>query len=183
MKGAILAGGAGSRLGRVSKATVELEGRPLALHVAETLAEVCEGVGIVCKPDTELPDLPGVERWNEPAEPRHPLTGIVHALERAGGPVLVCAVDMPWVTADACRSLIEAAPGGLAAIAVENGTPCPVFGVYAPAALEALRSSRDDAPLHETVAALDPVRVALPPAVLRSINSAADLDQRRRTST
>jgi len=175
VNGAILAGGAGTRVGGVSKAMLELDGRPLAVHVGEVLAEVCEPVAIVCKPDTELPPIEGVERWDEPVEPRHPLTGIVHALERAEGPVLVCAVDMPWVTADACRSLLDAAPGGSAAVAVGEGEMCPVFGVYAPEALDILRSAPPDAPLRATVEALDPARVALPPGLLRSVNEPDDL--------
>src|SRR5687768_7121392 len=154
---------------------LELDGRPLAVHVGEVLAEVCTPVAIVCKPDTELPPIKGVERWDEPAEPLHPLTGIIHALERAEGPVLVCAVDMPWVTADACRSLLDAAPGGSAAVAAAEGELCPVFGVYAPDALASLRKARADAPLRETVAKLDPVRVALPPPLLRSVNEQRDL--------
>lgn len=177
VNGAILAGGAGNRLGGVSKAMVELDGRPLAAHVAEVLGDVCDRIAIVCKPDTELPDLPSVERWDEPAEPRHPLTGIVHALEQADGPVVVCAVDMPWVTADACRSLLDAAPGAPAAVAVGEGEMCPVFGVYAKEALATLRAARADAPLRETVEVLDPARVALPPALLRSVNSATDLER------
>src|SRR5687768_11611716 len=100
---------------------LELDGRPLAEHVHAALSAVCERVTVVCKKDTELPPLNGAERWDEPDEPRHPLTGIVHALEQAGEPVLVCAVDMPWVTGDACRSLAEAAPGGVAAVAVGKG--------------------------------------------------------------
>lgn len=176
MTGAVLAGGAGTRMGGASKATLELDGRPLAAHVAQALAEVCERVAVVCKADTALPDLPGVERWEEPVEPRHPLTGIMHALEEADGPVLVCAVDMPWVTADACRSLLQAAPGGCAAVAMGAGEMCPVFGVYAPDALAVLANAAPDAPLRDTVAALDPVRVALPAAVLRSVNAPEDLD-------
>jgi molybdenum cofactor guanylyltransferase len=175
VNGAILAGGAGSRLGGVSKAMLELDGRPLAVHVAEVLVEVCEPVAMVCKPDTELPKIAGVRRWDEPAESRHPLTGIVHALERAGAPVLVCAVDMPWVTADACRSLLDAARGGPAAVAVGEGEMCPVFGVYAPEALETFQTAPPDAPLRETVGALNPVRVALPPPILRSVNEPGDL--------
>ncbi len=175
MKGAILAGGAGTRLGGVSKAMLELEARPLAVHVAETLGTVCEAVAVCCKPETELPEIAGVDRWDEPAEPRHPLTGIVHALERAGGPVLVCAVDMPWITTDACRSLFDAAPGALAAVAIGEGEMCPVFAVYAPDALDLLKAAPADAPLRETVEALDPARVALPPALLRSVNEPADL--------
>jgi len=175
VNGAILAGGAGTRLGGVSKALIELDGRPLAAHVADVLAQTCERVAFVCKPDTELPDLEGVERWDEPVEPRHPLTGIVHALEHGDGPVLVCAVDMPWVTPDACRSLLDAAPGAVAAVAVGKGEMCPVFAVYAPDALETLKAAPPDAPLRETVATLDPARVALAPALLHSVNEPADL--------
>ncbi len=154
---------------------LELDGRPLAVRVAEVLAEVCQGVAFVCKPETQLPDVAGVVRWDEPAEPRHPVTGIVHALERADGPVLVCAVDMPWITPDACRSLLAVGPGATAAVAVGEGEMCPVFGVYAPSALATLRAAHPDAALRETIEALDPARVALPPAVLRSVNEPADL--------
>ena len=175
MIGAILAGGAGKRMGGVSKAMLELDGRPLVAHVADALGEVCESVAIVAKPDTDLPKSLGVERWDEPPEPRHPLTGIVHALERADDAVLVCAVDMPWVTADACRSLLDSAPGAVAAVAVGAGEVCPVFGVYAPESLDVLRAAKPDAPLRQTVDALDPIRVALPPGLIRSVNEPGDL--------
>ena len=176
--GAVLAGGAGRRLGRGSKAAVPLAGRPLVSYPLAALAPLCERVAIVCKPGTPLPELPGVERWDEPERLRHPRVGIVHALERAGGPVLVCAGDMPFVTPDACRTLLSAAgtaAGALAVVAVADGTLQPVLAVYAPAALEVLRAAPEDAGLTATVEALDPVRVALPPALVRSVNTAQDL--------
>lgn len=176
MIGALLAGGAGRRMDG-AKPTAELGGRPLAAWPADALAEVCDRVVVVCKRDTRLPELEGVERWDEPDEPRHPLTGIVHALERAGGPVLVCAADMPFVTADACRSLITAAGAGMspAAVAVSDSRLQPVLAVYAPAAIEALLAAPPDAALTATVEVLDPVRVALPPHVVRSVNTPEEL--------
>jgi hypothetical protein len=51
----------------------------------------------------------------------------------------------------------------------------PTFGLYAPAALELLNGAPGDAPLTRTVEALDPVRVALPPAIVRSVNTPEDL--------
>src|SRR4051794_41515179 len=120
--GAVLAGGAGSRMGG-AKPSAMLAGRPLASYAVAVLAEVCGSVVLVCKPDTELPSIDGAERWEEPAEPRHPLTGIAYALERAGGPVLVCAADMPFVTPAACQSLIEAAGGAGAVDAAVAGAP------------------------------------------------------------
>jgi molybdenum cofactor guanylyltransferase len=133
-------------------------------------------VAVVCKADTELPPLPGVERWDEPDEPRHPLTGIVHALETAGAPVLICAADMPFVTADACRSLLQVAgQGGDAVVATADGVLQPTFALYAASVLDALRAAPANAPLTATVEALDPVRVALPAALVRSVNTPEEL--------
>src|SRR5215218_658412 len=173
--GALLAGGSGSRLGSGSKAATLVAGRPLASYPALALGAVCERVAIVCKRDTELPELPGTERWDEPDEPRHPLTGIVHALATAGGPVLVCAADMPFVTADACRTLLQAAGASPAVVATADGVLQPTLGLYAPAALDVLEAAAADAPLTRTVESLDPVRVALPPALVRSVNTPEDL--------
>ena len=174
MIGAVLAGGRGRRLGG-GKPGAELLGRPLASYPAAALASACERVAVVCKPSTELPRLPRIERWDEPAEPQHPLTGIVHALDTAGGPVLVCAADMPFVTADACRTLLQAAGTRPAVLASAEGVLQPTFGLYAPAALDPLRQAPEGAPLTRTVEALDPVRVALPPAIVRSVNTPDDL--------
>jgi len=138
------------------------------------LADVCDAVALVCKADTELPEVDGAARWDEPAEPRHPLTGIVHALETAGGPVLVCAADMPFVTVDACLSMIEAA-GNAGAVAVAGGVLQPTFGLYGPASLDTLREAPEDAPLTETVTKLGLNRVALPPRLLRSVNTPEEL--------
>lgn len=174
MIGAVLAGGAGSRLGQ-SKATASLAGRPLIAYPLAALAGVCERVVVVCKPASDLPELDGIERWDEPLTPRHPLTGIVHALETASAPVLVCAVDMPFVTADACRSLVQASGNAPAVVATATGVLQPVFALYAPAALETLREAPADAALAATVELLDPTRVALPPAMVAGINTRDDL--------
>jgi len=175
--GAVLAGGQGRRLGRGSKAAVEAGGRALVTYPLESVRAVCSRVAVVCKPASELPELDGVERWDEPELPQHPLIGICHALDRAGEPVLVCAGDMPWVTADACRSLVDAAGsgGGSPAVAVAAGVLQPVFGVYSPLALDTLRAAGSDAALSATIESLDPVRVAMPPALVRSVNTPEDL--------
>ena len=175
MIGAVLAGGAGTRLGSGSKAAVVLAGRPLVSYPVQAMAAVCERVVVVCKRASELPPLGGIERWDEPDEPRHPLTGILHALERADGPVLVCACDMPFVTSDACRSLMQAPGHSPAVVASAEGRLEPVLGLYAPAALELLRPAAAGAPLTASVESLTPVRVALPPAIVRSVNTPEEL--------
>lgn len=176
MLGAVLAGGAGRRIGG-AKAMRPLAGRPLVSYPLAALAEACERVVVIAKPDTELP--PEVERWVEPAKPRHPLAGIVWAVERAGAPTLVCAGDMPFVSAGACRALI-AAHEGAATVAVADGRLEPLLAVYAPAALPALRSARPDAPLRRTVASLAPVRVEVDPRIVANVNTAAELEAAER---
>jgi molybdopterin-guanine dinucleotide biosynthesis protein A len=173
--GVLLAGGANDRLGNGPKPAALMAGRPLASYPVEALAGVCDRVAVVCKRSTQLPELPGTERWEEPDEPRHPLTGIVHALETAGAPVLVCAADMPFVTADACRTLLSATGSTPAVVATAAGILQPTLGLYAPAALDALRSAPEDAPLTRTVESLDPARVALPPALVRSVDTMDEL--------
>jgi len=178
--GVVLAGGAGRRLGAGSKPGALLAGRPLVSYPLEALSAVCSHVAVVCKRSTPLPALDDVERWDEPDSPRHPLTGIVYALERAGEPVLVCAADMPFVTADACRSLLTAPQKSVAVVAAAEGVLQPVFGVYAPAALEGLRAAAHDAPLTRTVEGLDPTRVALPARVVASVNTPEELAEAER---
>lgn len=180
MVGVVLAGGAGRRIGG-GKAIRELGGKPLAAYPAAALQAVCERVAIVGKAGEGVPELEGVELWDdEPAEPRHPLTGIVHALERANEPILVCAADMPFVTPEALRSLMASAGSAQAAVAVAGGKMQPVLAVYAPAALEALRAAEPDAPLTRTVESLDPARVALPPPLARSVDTPEELEQAER---
>ena len=92
---------------------------------------------MVCKADTRAArSCPtGVERWDEPDEPRHPLTGIVHALERAGGPVLVCAADMPFVTPGTLRALRPRRGDAAACVGRAGGRLPPGARPLPPAAL------------------------------------------------
>lgn len=173
MIGVVLAGGAGRRIGG-GKPGRMLAGRPLASYPAAALAEVCERVAIVAKPGSALPQLPGVEQWDdEPAEPQHPLTGIVHALDRAAGEeILVCAADMPFVTPEAMRELVKA---GGTAVATADGVLQPVLALYQPEALALLRQAEEDAPLTRAVETLDPIHVRLPAKLLQNVNTPEEL--------
>ena len=174
MVGAILAGGRGRRMGG-GKPARELAGRPLIAWPAAALAAACERVVVVAKADTELPELPGVERWDEPYPDHHPARGLAYALERAGEPVLVCGADMPFVTAEACRAVAGALGPRPAAVAVAGGRLQPLLGAFGPAALRPLRAAAPDAPLTATVEALDPARVEVPEGAVRSVDTPEDL--------
>ena len=174
--GAVLAGGAGRRLGALSKPMAPLAGRPLISFPVEALRQVCDRVVVVCKADTHLPSVPAVdERWDEPDEPRHPLTGITYALNRADGPVLVCAADMPFVDEPTLRALLE--PQAPAVVATSEGHLVPVLANYRPAALEALRAAEPNSALRETVRGLDPVTVEVAPEKAFSVDTPEDLTE------
>jgi molybdopterin-guanine dinucleotide biosynthesis protein A len=177
--GCVLAGGLGRRLG-APKAAAELAGRALISYPLTALEPICERVAVVCKRDTELPPL-SAERWDEPDEPQHPIAGIVYALERAGGPVLVCAADMPFVTPDVC-ALVAAAlgPGRAAAVAYGGERLQPLLAAYAPEGLEVLRSAPEGEPLTRTVEALEPVRVDVDADVVFNVNTPDDLAEAER---
>lgn len=176
----MLAGGLGRRMGG-AKATQPLAGRPLISYPLGALRDVCKRVVVVCKSDTELPPLGGTERWDEPDDPRHPIAGIVHALERAGEPVLVCGADMPFVTPDACALVAcELRPGMKAVVAFCEGRLQPLLAAYAPDALEVLRMAPADEPLTRTVESLVPVPVDLEPKLLANVNTPEDLAEAER---
>jgi molybdopterin-guanine dinucleotide biosynthesis protein A len=158
-----------------AKATVELAGRPLISYPLAALAPVCEYVVVVCKPDTELPPL-DIERWDEPEDRRHPIAGIIHALERAGQPILVCGGDMPLVDPQTCE-LIAAGlrPGLKAAVAFARGRLEPLLAAYGPEALELMRAAPPDEPLRRTVESIVPIPVDVPPEVVFNVNTPEDL--------
>ena len=180
--GVVLAGGLGRRIGG-AKAIVALSHRPLISYPVEAVWKALGNVAIVAKFDTELPSMPGAMVWIEPEEPRHPLTGILHALGLAEGrPVVVCASDMPLVTAELIRGIAGAAPDGApAVVASVDGALQPLLGCYQPSALAPLRAAAAHdprIPLRKAVAGLHPRLYELDdPAYAFNVNSPADLLQ------
>ncbi len=190
--GVILAGGRGRRMGG-AKALVALHGVPLIAYPLAALRAVTAEVAIVVKPDTRLPDLPGLTVWIEPSSPQHPLAGIVYALEMAGDrPVLVCASDLPFVTAELLGRVAAArATAGrtdtAAAVCAHAGAMQPLLACYWPAAEPRLRAGLDELrPLRAVVAELRPVIIEVDAEALFNVNApedvltaAAILDRRR----
>jgi molybdopterin-guanine dinucleotide biosynthesis protein A len=134
---AVIAGGAGSRLGG-SKPATELAGRPLIAWPLRAAAEAGLEAIVVAKPATELPDLDvPVVRESDPLT--HPLTGILAALEaRPARPVVALACDLPFVPAGLLRELAGAS--GPATIEA-GGRIQPLIARYEPAATPAIRTA------------------------------------------
>jgi molybdopterin-guanine dinucleotide biosynthesis protein A len=163
MIGVVLAGGAARRMGG-AKAGALLAGRPLVVWVLDALAAAgIERRVVAAKADTALPELE-VPVWVEPAEPRHPLAGVAHALARAPGEDLVTVpVDLPLVRSATLRAV--AATGGCAMV---RGQPL-VARFPAGTAISVSGRATD------AVLALDPVIVEADEESFLNVNAPADL--------
>jgi molybdopterin-guanine dinucleotide biosynthesis protein A len=178
---AILAGGRSRRMG-VPKAGVVLAGRTLLQRAADAAHEAGLRPVVVAKTASLLPDVPGLERWDEEPEPVHPLGGVVAALHRAGAPVVVLPVDLPLVPPGLLRHL-AARPESLVVVEAA-GRLHPLLGRFAPEHLEALAAAADaGARVVETVRRLGAVtvdedvvaRFGDPSRVLANVNDPDDL--------
>jgi len=178
--GVVLAGGQGRRLGG-DKAIVELEGRALVLYPLEALHEVCDTVAVVAKRDTLLPPLSGLaDLWIEPDLPRHPLTGVAHALQLAQGrPVLVVAVDLPCIDGATLRRIVAADAGVAPVVAPRvHGRLQPLCALYRPAALAGLSGFDPGARATDVVEALGVHEVEVEdPTSFLNVNRPEDLIQ------
>jgi len=134
---AVLAGGAGSRLGR-PKAAVPLGGAPLIAHVVQA-AEAAElRPVVVAKPDSELPALDAAV-LREPPKPRHPLVGLIAAVRDADEPVVALGCDTPFLPPPLLRYLAEL--DAESAVVEAGGRLHPLIARYSPAALPTLEDS------------------------------------------
>jgi len=181
----ILAGGAGRRLGG-AKATVPLAGRPLISYPLAAVAQAGLDPVVVAKPDMPLPGL-HAEVWLEPAEPRHPLCGIVEALRRASSPILILGCDMPFVTGELLRWL-SSLDAGLA-VANAAGRPQPMLARYSPELIDELSAGLEaQARVTAVVADLGPrwvteaelAQFGDPALMTWSVNTPADLSRAER---
>lgn len=180
--GAVLAGGAGSRLGG-AKASTELGGRPLIEYpIAAAEAAGLKPV-VVAKPDSKLPPLT-VRIIREPDRPRHPLCGIVAALRCAAErPAVVIGCDMPFVS--------PALLGWLAStreplvVPVLDGRPQPLLARYDASLLPELEAAlAAEEPLQRTVGSLRPrllpertvARFGDPQRLGLNVNAPADIE-------
>jgi molybdenum cofactor guanylyltransferase len=204
--GAVLAGGRGSRLGG-AKPTAVLAGRPLISYPLAAFAAARIDAFVVAKPSDELrgrplarqaglkttaTDAPGqrttasalgdVEVVVEPAEPTHPLAGIIAALRHAGRPLVVLGCDFPFAPPALLRALAEA-PEPLA-VPVPGGDLQPLIARWSPELLPRLEDALErEEPLRRTVAALVPrllddtelARFGDPARVFFNVNTPDDL--------
>jgi molybdopterin-guanine dinucleotide biosynthesis protein A len=130
--GIILAGGASRRMG-CDKAKIEFGGRRVIDRVIDAVKPVCDELVIAGK-GKSLP-FPGVHEviWveDEPGTDG-PLAGLASGLRAASGQSCVLvACDMPFLSSDLLRHLLEALrDGDDAVMPVAGGSSQPLHAVY-----------------------------------------------------
>jgi molybdenum cofactor guanylyltransferase len=151
--GLLLTGGTSSRLG-VAKAELRRDGERLADRGARLVASVCT---VALEVGPGVSPLPAVREDPPGAGPLAALVAGADALARSGGrrPVLVLAVDLPFVEVPLLRWLVEhPAPGTVVPRA--DGRPQPLCARYAAADLTVAAALRAGgaAAMHDLLAAV-----------------------------
>lgn len=110
--GVVLTGGRSSRMGRDKAALPHPGGGTFADHAVARLQRICRSVAIAGPPPNGVAVDDSVMVIPDPAAHLGPVTGIVAAMPRCAAigtsAVLVTPVDMPHLTSDHLRSLLDA---------------------------------------------------------------------------
>jgi molybdopterin-guanine dinucleotide biosynthesis protein A len=181
---AVLAGGRAQRLGG-DKALAVLGGEPLIERPLAAAREAALEAIVIAKRGTRLPSLS--ERvLHEPERPRHPLCGVIVALELAAArspapAVITLACDMPFLTGPLLGWL--ASLDG-AAMTQVGGRPQPLLARCLPEHLPSLRHAlAEQRSLRAAIGALSPrivderelSRFGDPERLCFNVNDAEDL--------
>lgn len=130
--GAILAGGAGRRMGG-DKALAELDGRPLITHVSAALEAAGCDVVAVGRAET----VAGIHAVPDDAGGRGPAAGLLTALRVADGrPVVLVATDQPLLRPKTVTALLQL--HGPAVVPMAAGTRQVLCAVYREDSLQPL---------------------------------------------
>jgi molybdenum cofactor guanylyltransferase len=127
--GAILAGGASSRMGR-DKSLLPLNGRTMIEHVIAPVREVCRELCIVADRTDEFRvfGLPVVPDRVRNAGPLGGIHAALHALD--ADEILVTGCDTPFLSPDLLRYLMDAPGNAPARVARGPDGIHPLCGVY-----------------------------------------------------
>jgi molybdopterin-guanine dinucleotide biosynthesis protein A len=174
---AVLAGGAGSRLGG-DKHLRNLAGRPLGGYPLAAAAAAGLQPAVVAKPATDLEPLlaehPGSQVIREPEEPRHPLLGVLAALEAVEAPVVICPCDTPHITPELLITLARSP----ATVAEGDRGPEPIIGRWEPDAVEPLRAAIGaGTSARALVGGIGMATLDVDPALIANVNTEADLER------
>lgn len=176
----LLAAGLSRRYGAVGKLMATFRGRPLAQHAADTLGAMpfARRIAVCRSGDDDLARMferLGFAVVRNPDTARGMGSSLGLGVEAAGEPeaLLVCLADMPLVTAEHLRALLERLePGGIVASAEGNdAAPCPPAAFSKQHLPELLRIEGDKGARHLLQGA---ERVVAPPGTLADFDTPDD---------
>ncbi|MEM0359646.1 MAG: molybdenum cofactor guanylyltransferase [Hadesarchaea archaeon] len=156
----ILAGGRSERWGK-EKALVEVEGKPLLLHVLERLEGLSEERIISSKPGLGL-EVRGVKLVEDFSEEKGAVIGLLSSLPQVRSEyVAVVACDHPRANREVLEKLAERAEGRDGAVPRwPNGYIEPLYAVYkTESLLKAVREAGGEKRLRKVLEKLDIVYV------------------------
>lgn len=182
--GAVLAGGASTRMGS-PKALLDVDGVTLIERVAAALA------GGGCAPILVVGIPPGVD----PARVEHiaehygwtivaddhpgegPLGGILTALDRVDGDVVITACDLVDLDASTVRTMLVPASRAVDVVQAETDRPQPLLCRWSPSARAYVRQrfAAGERSVHAVLGGLVVERRSVDAAALRNVNTPADL--------
>ncbi|WP_367127077.1 molybdenum cofactor guanylyltransferase [Saccharothrix sp. HUAS TT1] len=169
----VLAGGRGSRLGGVDKASLVVGGRTLLDHVLDAVAPARQTVVVGPRKD----GVPGVTWTREDPPGGGPVAGLTAGLAHVRTDlVVVLAVDQPGITRSTVDRLL-AAVGEHGAVLVDgDGRAQWLTGAWRVAALRAaLPADPRDVSARSVLGPLEPVPVIARPGEARDVDTPSDL--------
>lgn len=172
----VLTGGGAARLGGADKASLEIGGRTLLERVLDALVDVPEVV--VVGPEA-ITNRPVTFRREDPAGggPSAALLAGLDGFVRRPAKVVALAVDLPLLTPDTIRRLVDAAAGRDGALLVDDGERRQYLCAVYDAAMLAAAGAGDvhGMPLHELVRGLDLAQIPALGQESRDVDSWADV--------
>lgn len=186
--GFVVAGGKSRRMGR-DKALLPWSGTDLLDHAVTRLGAVCASVQVLCGAERRYEGR-GVPVETDAVPDAGPLGGIFTGLLGMGpGTGLFLGVDLPFVTVDLLRRLLELSAGHDAVVPLSARGPEPLCAVYRSTCLEPIRRRLAAGDLKATsfwpdadvLAARAEHLSGLGPldAMFRNVNSPADYESAR----
>ncbi|MCC3215592.1 MULTISPECIES: molybdenum cofactor guanylyltransferase [Chryseobacterium] len=137
MKAVVLAGGKSSRMGQ-DKALMKMSGKTMIQHVVDNLAKVFDEVFIS---GNRSGDPVPMNVIKDRYEQKGPMEGIRSALEHCQEDIFVCSCDMPFVSTELMKDILQRRAENKISIAECEGKVYPVLGIYPYVVLDVLANS------------------------------------------
>jgi molybdopterin-guanine dinucleotide biosynthesis protein A len=176
--GVVLTGGASRRMG-VDKAVMVVDGRPMAVRVADALwGAGCRPVRCQGGDLAALAEL-GLEGFADDAPGDGPLAAVAAALRHAGGAdAVIAACDLVDLDAAAVTAVIDAATADADVVVARAHDRDHLLGWWSADAADRVGALVDEGTrsLREAYASLRVARVEVPPERVRNANRPDDVE-------